>query len=136
MTPDHSALRDIRVGERKLRPGDLITIISGYKTRSLRPEQAAELADGERDELAAAAYARYQAALRSAGAVDFDDLLLLTEELFERFPEARFAEASRYESWVDHFDRVLLEDVGHFPAQEAADAVNAALREQFERWAA
>jgi pimeloyl-ACP methyl ester carboxylesterase len=47
-----------------------------------------------------------------------------------------FAEASRYESWVAHFDRVLLEDVGHFPAQEAADVVNAALREHFERWAA
>jgi DNA helicase II / ATP-dependent DNA helicase PcrA len=98
-----AALRDIRVGERKLRPGDLITIISGWKTRSLRPEQAAEVADGERDDLAAAAYARYQAALRSAGAVDFDDLLLLTEELFERFPEARFAEASR-------FDQLLVDE--------------------------
>lgn len=47
-----------------------------------------------------------------------------------------FAESSSYESWVAHFDRVLLEDVGHFPAQEAADAVNTALREHFERRAA
>jgi pimeloyl-ACP methyl ester carboxylesterase len=47
-----------------------------------------------------------------------------------------FAEASRYESWVTQFDRVLLPDVGHFPAQEAAEAVNAALREHFERRAA
>jgi pimeloyl-ACP methyl ester carboxylesterase len=44
-----------------------------------------------------------------------------------------FAEASNYESWVERFDRVLLEDVGHFPPQEAPDAVNAALREHFER---
>jgi pimeloyl-ACP methyl ester carboxylesterase len=47
-----------------------------------------------------------------------------------------FAEASRYESWVAHFDRVLLQDVGHFPPQEAAELVNAALREHFERRAA
>lgn len=47
-----------------------------------------------------------------------------------------FAEADRYESFVADFDRVLLEDVGHFPAQEAAEAVNAALREHFERRAA
>ena len=102
-TVARAALRDIRVGEQKLRPGDLISIISGWKTRSLRPEQAEQLAEGERDELAAAAYARYQAALRAAGAVDFDDLLLCTEELFERFPEARFAEASR-------FDQLLVDE--------------------------
>jgi pimeloyl-ACP methyl ester carboxylesterase len=47
-----------------------------------------------------------------------------------------FADPSRYESWVARFDRVLLDDVGHFPAQEAADVVNAALREHFERGAA
>jgi pimeloyl-ACP methyl ester carboxylesterase len=44
-----------------------------------------------------------------------------------------FAEPSRYESWVRDFDRVVLEDVGHFPAQEAPEAVNAALREHFQR---
>jgi pimeloyl-ACP methyl ester carboxylesterase len=47
-----------------------------------------------------------------------------------------FAEPSLYESWVTHFDRVVLEDVGHFPAQEAPEAVNAALREHFEKRAA
>ena len=41
-----------------------------------------------------------------------------------------------YESWVAHFDRVVLEDAGHFPAQEAPEAVNAALREHFDRRAA
>lgn len=47
-----------------------------------------------------------------------------------------FAEPSHYESWVERFDRVLLDDIGHFPPQEAADRVNAALREHFERSAA
>ena len=42
------------------------------------------------------AYRRYQKALKPAGAVDFDDLLLCTEELFASSPEARAAEAARF----------------------------------------
>jgi DNA helicase-2/ATP-dependent DNA helicase PcrA len=92
-----AALRDIRVGQETLRPGDLINIISGWKSQSVRPPQAEQLAETNTQELAAAAYRRYQASLKAAGAVDFDDLLLCTEELFETVPEARFAEASRYD---------------------------------------
>ncbi len=42
------------------------------------------------------AYRRYQKALKQAGAVDFDDLLLCTEELFTRFDDVRQAEAGRF----------------------------------------
>ena len=35
--------------------------------------------------------------LKAAGAVDFDDLLLCTEELLQRFPEVRQAEAGRFD---------------------------------------
>jgi len=98
-----AALRDIRVGQDALRPGDLLHIVSGWKTHSVRPDQALEVADGPKEELAAVAYERYQVALRTAGAVDFDDLLLLTEQLFERFPEARYAESSR-------FDHLLIDE--------------------------
>ncbi|KIG15374.1 putative hydrolase [Enhygromyxa salina] len=42
-----------------------------------------------------------------------------------------FAEPSLYEDWVERFDRVLLEDVGHYPGQEAPTRVNQALREHF-----
>jgi DNA helicase-2/ATP-dependent DNA helicase PcrA len=98
-----AALRDIRVAEQSLRPGDLVGFIGAWKTRALRPEQAADLGGSDREQLAAAAYVRYQAALRAAGALDFDDLLLLTEELFERFPNARIAEATR-------FDHLLIDE--------------------------
>jgi pimeloyl-ACP methyl ester carboxylesterase len=43
-----------------------------------------------------------------------------------------YADPSHYESWVERFDRVLLDEAGHYPAQEAADEVNQALREHFE----
>jgi DNA helicase-2/ATP-dependent DNA helicase PcrA len=91
-----AALREIKVGAEVLRPGDLINLISRWKTHSIRPGQAASVAHTDKEHLAAAAYRRYQKALEAAGAVDFDDLLLCTEELFERFADVRRQEAERY----------------------------------------
>jgi DNA helicase-2/ATP-dependent DNA helicase PcrA len=98
-----SALREIKVGEALLRPGDLIYLISRWKNASIRPEQAASVAQTDKEHLAAAAYRRYQNALKTAGVVDFDDLLLCTEELFTRFPDVRKAEA-------DRFDHLLVDE--------------------------
>ena len=46
-------------------------------------------ATSDKEHLASMAYRRYQKALKHAGAVDFDDLLLCTEELFEKFADVR-----------------------------------------------
>lgn len=92
-----TALRDIRVGHEKLRPGDLLACIGHWKTHSIRPHQAEDHAKTDKEHLAALAYVRYQLALKASGALDFDDLLLCTEELFDKHPEARFAEATRYD---------------------------------------
>ncbi len=92
-----TALRDVRVGQETLRPGDLLSLIGKWKNLGHRPDRAEQIAEQDREQLAALAYARYQTSLKAAGAFDFDDLLLCTEELFSRFPEARFAESSRYD---------------------------------------
>ena len=92
-----SVLRDIRVPGELLRPGDLIHQISHWKTHSLRPADASQLARTDKEHLAAMGYRRYQKSLQQAGAVDFDDLLLCTEELFRRFPDVRKAEAERFD---------------------------------------
>jgi DNA helicase II / ATP-dependent DNA helicase PcrA len=97
------ALRDIRVSADKLRPGDLLHLISGWKSQGIRPAGAEAAAQGDKEQLAAAAYARYQTQLRACGSMDFDDLLLSTEELFDKHPEARFAEAMR-------FDHLLIDE--------------------------
>ncbi|HTM45805.1 MAG TPA: UvrD-helicase domain-containing protein [Polyangiaceae bacterium] len=91
-----SALRDIRVGHEKLKPGDLLWHIGQWKSAQLTPEQALEQAKTDKEQLAAMAFARYQAALRTCGAVDFDDLLSCTQELFERFADVRKAEQQRF----------------------------------------
>lgn len=91
------ALRDIRVGEKALKPGDLLSIISKWKMAGVSETQAGYQVENDREVLAAAAYRKYQKALRSAGAVDFDDLLLLTCELFESHPDVLQRQQNRFD---------------------------------------
>jgi DNA helicase-2/ATP-dependent DNA helicase PcrA len=98
-----SVLRDIRVPGEALRPGDLIHFIGRWKSRSISPADSARLARTDKEHLASMAYRRYQQALKNAGAVDFDDLLLRTEELFDGHPDVLEEEAGR-------FDHVLIDE--------------------------
>src|SRR6185295_18525476 len=77
-----AVLRELRAPATALAPGDLLGFIGRWKTQSLRPHEAESMAQSDRDHLASAAYRRYQDNLKKLGCVDFDDLLLLTEELF------------------------------------------------------
>ena len=93
-----SALRDIRVTDKALSPGDLVNRISRWKSQGILPEGASDRIENDQDFLSAMAYRRYQLGLKSRGAVDFDDLLLLTHRLFREFPEV----LSRHQSRFDH----------------------------------
>jgi DNA helicase-2/ATP-dependent DNA helicase PcrA len=98
-----SVLREIRLRDGLLRPGELIERISRWKMASLGPDEAASMAETDTDHLAAVAYRRYQRALKAAGAFDFDDLLLFTEQLFQRSEAIRREEAAR-------FDHLLIDE--------------------------
>ncbi|MGQ0633175.1 MAG: ATP-dependent helicase [Planctomycetaceae bacterium] len=93
-----SALRDIRVSEKSLRPADLLARVSRWKMAGVYPEQARDAVDNDLDFLAAAAYRKYQAQLKATGACDFDDLLFLTRQLFDNHP----AVLSRVQGRFDH----------------------------------
>ncbi len=93
-----AALREIRVSDKTLRPGDLIQRISRWKSAGVSPQRAGEFVETDLDMLAAAAYRRYQQAIKSRGGVDFDDLLLLTNRLFDEFPEV----LDRHQRRFDH----------------------------------
>ncbi|MDO4584833.1 MAG: UvrD-helicase domain-containing protein [Planctomycetia bacterium] len=86
-----------------LRPSDFINIVSHWKTMGIRPDLATRVAENDREYLAASLYPRYQTALKACGAVDFDDILLLTEDLFEQFPEVETRERER-------FDHILVDE--------------------------
>ena len=93
-----AAMRELRVSDKTLRPGDLVHRISRWKSSGVSPEHAGEYVESDLDVLAAAAYRRYQRAIKSRGGVDFDDLLLLTNRLFEDFPEV----LGRHQRRFDH----------------------------------
>jgi DNA helicase-2/ATP-dependent DNA helicase PcrA len=96
-------LREIHAPTTSLTPAQLVNQISQWKSSSLRPAQAAMIATNEKQDIAAVAWPRYQRQLKNQGAVDFDDLLLLVEELFTAFPEIRSREAGR-------FDHILVDE--------------------------
>ncbi len=91
------ALKEIRVSDAALRPGELLAKISTWKSAGKTPDMAAKDVWSAKDHLASHAYVRYQNALRAVGAVDFDDLLLVTEELFGRFPDVLTEESARFD---------------------------------------
>jgi DNA helicase-2/ATP-dependent DNA helicase PcrA len=92
-----TVLRDIKVESETLRPGDLLYHIGQWKSQGVRPAEAGRAARDDREHYASMGYRRYQKSLQNAGAVDFDDLLLCTEELFEKFPDARRQEAALFD---------------------------------------
>jgi DNA helicase-2/ATP-dependent DNA helicase PcrA len=96
-------LREIHVHDSQLRPRDFMAIMGNWKTHCIRPAQAAQRAENDREHLAATAYRRYQETLKRAGGVDFDDMLLLTEELLGNYPKIRQQEQER-------FDHILIDE--------------------------
>jgi DNA helicase II / ATP-dependent DNA helicase PcrA len=78
--------KELGLDERLLTPAAAIARISRAKNQLRGPEEVEEHARGPREAEVARLYTRYAARLRAVGAVDFDDLLGLTVELFTRHP--------------------------------------------------
>jgi DNA helicase-2/ATP-dependent DNA helicase PcrA len=90
-------LREIKVGDKLLKPNQLLFHISNWKCKSLNPKQAMLQSESDAQHIAAVGFERYQKQLKLRGCVDFDDLLLLTEQLFREHPDVREEEAARFE---------------------------------------
>lgn len=90
-------LRQLRVHTGMLKPGDFLSHVSRWKNAGVRFDQAHELARTDAEHVAASGYRRYQQAIKLCGAMDFDDLLLSTEQLFREHHDVRAAEAELYD---------------------------------------
>ena len=80
-------MREQKLDERTLTASTLVHRISHAKNQMSTPDDVEQAARGPREESIAAVYRAYEERLRAAGALDFDDLLLVTVQLFERVPE-------------------------------------------------
>ncbi len=91
-------LIDLNLDEKQFNPRAISNAISRAKERLITPEGYREQAHDFFERIVASVYPRYQSALQSANALDFDDLLCKTIELFERHPLvlARYQDQFRY----------------------------------------
>jgi DNA helicase-2/ATP-dependent DNA helicase PcrA len=98
------ALRDLDLDEKQYRVSLIHALISRAKNAMLSPYQMAEQARRYTEEVAARVYRRYQQLLRANNSVDFDDLLMLTEQLWRTESEvlARYQQRWQY-LHVDEF---------------------------------
>ncbi len=96
-------LKEQNVDTQHYRPSQIGNIISGLKNRMVSAEKADE-GGGYAEKLVARAYRRYQERMKDLNALDFDDLLLYTLEIFDKFSTVRdrYAEQFQY-LMIDEF---------------------------------
>lgn len=83
-----NCLADMNVSEKQFPPRSVIQEISRAKDAMISPAEMLEDAGGDyRKMMIAKLYGVYQQHLRASNALDFDDIIYLTVELFRRFPE-------------------------------------------------
>ena len=84
-------------------PRGIHSQISNAKNQLVSPEEYARRVGSFYEQTVAAVYDRYQRRLHASNAMDFDDLIMQTVEVLERFPEAR-------EKWQKGFRYVLVDE--------------------------
>jgi len=87
MTLIKQAIRELNLDDKQYRPITIQGMISRAKNDMYGPEQMAERAAKYIEEVAARVYKVYQKLLRANNGVDFDDLLMMTEQLWRREAE-------------------------------------------------
>ena len=91
------------VDPKRVAPKAVQARISDAKSQLQGPDELAALAGSFHDEIVVRAYRRYADALRAHGAMDFDDLLMVTAQLMEGSPPVR-------ERWQSRFVHVLVDE--------------------------
>jgi DNA helicase-2/ATP-dependent DNA helicase PcrA len=79
--------KDMGIEEKVFTPQAIRSAISSAKNSLVLPGEYAKLASGRMQETAARVYPEYQRRLRENGAMDFDDIIMLTVRLFEDNPQ-------------------------------------------------
>jgi ATP-dependent DNA helicase UvrD/PcrA len=99
----NDCLEELERDPKRFVPRGIHAQISSAKNELVSPEEYAKRVQSFYDQTVADVYALYQRRMHSSNAMDFDDLLMLTVEVLERFPEAR-------KRWQKAFRYVLVDE--------------------------
>ncbi|MCC7432468.1 UvrD-helicase domain-containing protein, partial [Candidatus Peregrinibacteria bacterium] len=97
-------LEDLLVDSKQFNPKAILNFVSAAKNELITPERYSSLASNYFTEKVAICYKRYQSQLQKNNALDFDDIIMKTVELFQTYPEILdyYQEQFRYIS-VDEY---------------------------------
>src|SRR3954462_10395995 len=96
-------LEELERDPKRFTPRGIHSQISNAKNTLVGPDEYTERVASFYDQTVAEVYDLYQKRLFASNAVDFDDMLFLTVDVLERFPEAR-------QKWQDAFRYVLVDE--------------------------
>jgi len=77
----------LNIDKKQYNPRSIKNFISGAKNELMSPREYAKYSKGHFGEIVVRVYEQYQKDLKLANALDFDDLLMKTVELYEKYPE-------------------------------------------------
>ncbi len=98
-----ACLEELGKDPKRFTPRGIHAQISNAKNQLISPEEYASRVASFWDQTVAEVYEHYQRRLFASNAVDFDDMLMLTVDVLERFPEA-------LERWQSTFRHVLVDE--------------------------
>lgn len=87
LTVVKDSLRQFGLDDKQYSPRTIHDLISKAKNDFIKPSSYEKTADGFYEKIVSRVYPHYQDTLRKNNALDFDDLLIYTVELFSDFPE-------------------------------------------------
>lgn len=96
-------LKELDLPKEYYNPGSIAAQISEAKTMMLNPLQYAEVIKGKNQEKVFQVYSRYEAELKKAGALDFDDLLLRGVDLLTN-------DKQTLEKWQDKLTHIFVDE--------------------------
>lgn len=102
-------MRDLNLDQKRYNPRAVAALISNAKNELLGPADYRNATTNHFEEIVAEAYAIYQQRLTSANAMDFDDLIMKTVEVLQKFPDAR----ARYRHRFKHILVDEYQDTNH-----------------------
>ena len=96
-------MRDLNLDSKRYNARGIASLISNAKNELLGPADYRNRTQNHFEEIVAEVYAIYQERLTSANAMDFDDLIMKTVDVLQRFPEAR-------ERYRNRFKHILVDE--------------------------
>jgi DNA helicase-2/ATP-dependent DNA helicase PcrA len=98
-----SILKTMNISPKEANPRLLLSMISNAKVEMLSPDDYDQFARGKYQELTSKVYREYEKRLAKADAVDFDNLLNKTANMFQRFPQV-------LKKYQEQFEYVLVDE--------------------------